>query len=616
MSLHGTFEVSIDGRSYRVVQEQYSRRFLDVVRQQADTSGEPSEASLNPNDLWRRSQDDWVLGDGQKVLDDSESSRKRYFYSYGLDFSEKGVIRPHRRLVPNANFSGVAKKAIRVAGAVMIAKQASIFHFHMIDSSWTEVATLGGDISDITTDGTLTYQARTGGVHALQADHATNTKINDLVATKIAYVNGRLVAANGINLYEITDPNSLVAPAAFYSGGVARDFVWDCFTGSPDAIYAGGHSGTLGYLYRISARESDGALTAPVVVAQLPIGEYATSLVSYLGFLLIGTNKGFRCGRIQGDGVVYGPLRATSVPVVAIEVTSKNVYFGDAGVVWQVDLSRFVPQFDLLPSAARALNCKRLNTTVTPAVVENTEAQVVGVMPNDAGRRFVVTTDSFMEEDTTNYDNSFMMFMSGRVSYGLPDSKQAMFLDVDANVPNDQQIDVYWLTDDAIDTYEATVTARGVYLQSQLPAANKIGSLRNVNGKTSFPISGVFAKGLVVFAWVFDGTWDTPPTVVGTVERYTIRALPVPSRTEQIQAMLDLRDSVVGLNGAVAYYDVVKEFLHLQSLVRSGAPVVYEEFGRASTASLENVQLGPELQADVGGSNFEGVCMVTLKVYA
>jgi hypothetical protein len=51
-------------------------------------------------------------------------------------------------------------------------------------------------------------------------------------------------------------------------------------------------------------------LTSGIVAAQLPIGEIVYKIESYLGYLMIGTNKGMRVARISdttGD-LLYGPL--------------------------------------------------------------------------------------------------------------------------------------------------------------------------------------------------------------------------------------------------------------------------------------------------------------------
>jgi len=51
-------------------------------------------------------------------------------------------------------------------------------------------------------------------------------------------------------------------------------------------------------------------LTSGIIAAQLPIGEIVYKIESYLGYLMIGTNKGMRVASISdttGD-LSYGPL--------------------------------------------------------------------------------------------------------------------------------------------------------------------------------------------------------------------------------------------------------------------------------------------------------------------
>jgi hypothetical protein len=70
-------------------------------------------------------------------------------------------------------------------------------------------------------------------------------------------------------------------------------------------------------------------LTSGVIAAQLPIGEYANKIESYLGYLAIGTNKGVRVAAISdttGD-LTYGPL------IIEAENTGLDFAFRDT-FVW------------------------------------------------------------------------------------------------------------------------------------------------------------------------------------------------------------------------------------------------------------------------------------------
>lgn len=94
-------------------------------------------------------------------------------------------------------------------------------------------------------------------------------------------------------------------------------WVWTGVCEGPNAIYASGYSGDSSAVYRLSLDASGQVpmLSKAVTAADMPRGEYITSLGSYIGkFMVFGTNKGIRVGTIDTSGYVssgyitYGPL--------------------------------------------------------------------------------------------------------------------------------------------------------------------------------------------------------------------------------------------------------------------------------------------------------------------
>ena len=83
--------VTIDGRSYLIETEGYSRTTVPTLREQRDTSGEAGEQRLNTQ-FWVRSQTDWSYGAGQEYFDNDDSDRRRFFASSGIDPWTKGQV--------------------------------------------------------------------------------------------------------------------------------------------------------------------------------------------------------------------------------------------------------------------------------------------------------------------------------------------------------------------------------------------------------------------------------------------------------------------------------------------------------------------------------------------
>lgn len=87
--------VSLGGRNYML---DFSRnaqavdRSIPLLRNQADTGGEWSEASLNPDDLVRRSAVTWHRGHGQSNRDLPDADPARYHVSGGVNVWSKGKL--------------------------------------------------------------------------------------------------------------------------------------------------------------------------------------------------------------------------------------------------------------------------------------------------------------------------------------------------------------------------------------------------------------------------------------------------------------------------------------------------------------------------------------------
>jgi hypothetical protein len=87
---------------------------------------------------------------------------------------------------------------------------------------------------------------------------------------------------------------------------------WTSISEGGSAIYAAGYAGGNSAIYKfvLSTAGVMPTLTSGIVAAQLPIGEIVYKIESYLGYLMIGTNKGMRVATISdttGD-LSYGPL--------------------------------------------------------------------------------------------------------------------------------------------------------------------------------------------------------------------------------------------------------------------------------------------------------------------
>ena len=112
---------------------------------------------------------------------------------------------------------------------------------------------------------------------------------------------------------------------------------WTGVAEGPNAIYVSGYAGDTSSIYRLSLDTQGNVplLNKSVTAADLPNGEYVTSLASYVGkYMVFGTNKGVRVGQIDTSGFVssgyitYGPLTVVTNgydPASGTDLTGKSV---------------------------------------------------------------------------------------------------------------------------------------------------------------------------------------------------------------------------------------------------------------------------------------------------
>ena len=125
------------------------------------------------------------------------------------------------------------------------------------------------------------------------------------------FVKDRIVLCVNNSVYEIS-PTATSLPTAIYTNP-NTNYHYTSIAASGPAIYTAGHSGIYSTIqkYTLSTAGVLPTLTSAVVAAELPAGEIVEKLYYYLGYMMIGTNKGIRAAIVAGaqDGSIsYGPL--------------------------------------------------------------------------------------------------------------------------------------------------------------------------------------------------------------------------------------------------------------------------------------------------------------------
>ena len=141
-----------------------------------------------------------------------------------------------------------------------------------------------------------------------------NTAMFDEIGTisnaVMDYVKERIVLCADNKVYEFSG-SAVAMPTAVYTHP-ASTHVYTSITASGPAIYIAGYNGIKSTIqkFTLSTAGVMPTLTSAVVAAELPVGEIVHKIFYYLGYMMIGTNKGIRAAVVsdQDGSINYGPL--------------------------------------------------------------------------------------------------------------------------------------------------------------------------------------------------------------------------------------------------------------------------------------------------------------------
>lgn len=431
----GTYAVAINGHPYMLNTdpnsiETYGDLFkeesLALLRAQADQGNRPGEQSLSPAQFWRRSQDSWHGGAGQSMLDRDISDPLRFNSSKGVNPWTRYQLTllnttTNIRASVNSNLLCVAANT-----NVYICDGTAIVGTSNLTAFSTVTGTPGVAATSIATNGGLVWTAHTAsGIY--QTNGAAATSYVTGTVTVLGFAKGRLLAAHNQALYNPVQAGTLAtagpagATSLFYTHP-DTGWVWTAFADGDQFIYAAGNVGDKSRVYRITIQPDGTGLTIPVVAASLPSGEVVQSLLGYLGFIVIGTNKGVRFATAsEAGGLTLGALIPTPGPVYTLDAVDRFVWFG-----WT--------NYDTASSGLGRFDMSVINDGLAPAYASDLMATGQGTVRGQglqsALNRRVFTVDGlgvFAEQLTPVTSGSIL---SGQINYGIADAKVPIAVDL------------------------------------------------------------------------------------------------------------------------------------------------------------------------------------------
>ena len=337
-----SYDVAVGGQPFFYAindQRPYIRQTAPYKKDQFDNGAEPGEQSLTG--WWIRSQSSFHGGEGIKFYDPSagEVVAHRFTDSKGVNVWTKGevtllkdVATGHVTTYP-VESNGRAFQQLRSIkwGSNNGVLLHDGYDVDKIDTAGVETHFIdfnaGSDdkVYAICDDGTEAYwvtndSGPSGKLEVnkkpLTGDASTSKTVlftaAGITVTNAAmeYVKDRIVMAANNKIYEFSTSASSL-PTAIYTHSDS-DIIFTSITASGPAIYIAGFSGIQSFIFKFTLNTSGSmpSLTSAITAAEMPVGEVIHKIYYYLGYMMIGTNKGIRAATVsdQDGSINYGPL--------------------------------------------------------------------------------------------------------------------------------------------------------------------------------------------------------------------------------------------------------------------------------------------------------------------
>jgi len=357
----------------------YIRQTAPFRKDQFDNGTEPGEQSLTG--WWIRSQMSFHSGEGINFYDPAttdENGKYRFAESEGLNVWNKGEVTLLRQsVVQGYAAAGLASDGrapthiesikwtlggTKYDGSLLAADfnitrvapgpvNQPLFAISGTQDKIYATANDGEFVYFIVNEvsGSLKMHMYKKSLSAAFADPATPMFTDATVVTSatMKFIKERLVVCVNNKIYEMSTVASAL-PTPVYTHPTTSH-LWTSVAASGSAIYVSGINGAISTIVKFTLNTSGvmPTLTSAITAAELPIGELVYSMMYYLGFLAIGTNKGVRIAVIsdQDGSINYGPLNVeTEQPVY--DFTARQSYIwcasgtttGKQGLI-RIDLS-------------------------------------------------------------------------------------------------------------------------------------------------------------------------------------------------------------------------------------------------------------------------------------
>ena len=326
---------------------EYNRETAPFKKDQFDNGQEPGEQSITG--WWLRSQMSFHSGAGLNFYDpltNDESGHYRFADSRGIDVWTKGQATllkdcTEGHITTGAVRTTTNKRPFQTLRSIQWTESSTVFDgcllhdeydvdkikvddpnnpVHFIDYNSGTDSPVYAICDNGTTAFWITNTATKKTVYkkplnGIASDNSDRSVVFDEAGTVsnaiMEYVKDRIVLCADNKVYEFAPNHSGPIPAALYTHP-ASTHTYSSITASGPAIYIAGYNGIQSTIQKFTLNTSGAmpTLSSAITAAELPVGEIVHKIYYYLGFMLIGTNKGIRVASVsdQDGSLNYGPL--------------------------------------------------------------------------------------------------------------------------------------------------------------------------------------------------------------------------------------------------------------------------------------------------------------------
>ena len=604
----------------------YRRQTAPYRKQQIDQSNEPGEQSLS--NWWLRSQSSFHKGTGIRFYDPSagETVPYRFTDSRGVDVWTKGKVTLLKDVVSNHYTTGTLRANGRPAQSLRSIRYGTTDAVLLVDDYDVDKISDAGEVHfidynsgtddpvfAICDDGTFAYWVTNDTVSGKlevnkKALTGTSTTPDTVMFTQpgitvtnavMEFVKERIVMCANNKIYEFST-SATALPTEVYTHPNSS-YIYTSITASGPAIYVSGYNGIKSVIHKFTLTTNTGVmptLTSAITSAEMPEGEIIHRIFYYLGYMMIGTNKGVRAAIVsdQDGSINYGPLIVeTTTPVYDFAARDKFIWCtgtvgNNPGTIRinlgeEIEPLRFAYANDIYSTTV-----SNGSVATSAAFLGNTSRLVfcsnaLSAATEDQGGIFI--------ESVTNYVPSGYL-QTGYIRYATIEDK--VFKTLHVNMDN---------TDGGL-TVESISKSGNVYTIANFGA-----------GDTIEPFAVAFPLGVQEYvSFKFNFTRRTS-TVTPVFSAYQLKALPAIARQRFIQYPVLCYDIEADKFGNQKGYEgyAFYRINQLENLESAGDTIRVQDFRNGETylGVIEELTFINRTPSSARFSGFGGIFLVTIR---